>query len=71
MPEIVDLSLPIVFVRRNVLFLHVHMEAYGYPVAEAGKQVLLIERGGPSTWNTGGKLEVPPWLTGSPVRDFT
>ncbi|KAG8909001.1 hypothetical protein FRB99_000104 [Tulasnella sp. 403] len=39
-------------------------------LSEAGKNVLLIERGGPSTWNTGGRLEVPPWLTGSPYTRF-
>ena len=38
-------------------------------LSEAGKSVLLIEKGGPSTYETGGR-DIPPWLTGAPVRLF-
>ncbi|KAG9018158.1 hypothetical protein FRB90_012066 [Tulasnella sp. 427] len=38
-------------------------------LSEAGKNVLLIERGGPSTYNTGGR-EIPPWLTGKALTRF-
>jgi len=35
-------------------------------LSEAGKKVLVIERGGPSTAETGGDY-VPPWATGTNV----
>ncbi|KDQ11149.1 hypothetical protein BOTBODRAFT_190091 [Botryobasidium botryosum FD-172 SS1] len=38
-------------------------------LSEAGKKVLLIERGGPSTAETGGTL-VPPWATGTNLTKF-
>lgn len=38
-------------------------------LTEAGKNVLLIERGGPSTYNTGGR-DIAPWLTGKPYTRF-
>ncbi|KAF7377697.1 Cellobiose dehydrogenase [Mycena sanguinolenta] len=36
-------------------------------ISQAGKKVLLLERGGPSTWETGGRYTAP-WLEGT---DFT
>ncbi|KAG9000556.1 hypothetical protein FRB94_005345 [Tulasnella sp. JGI-2019a] len=38
-------------------------------LSEAGKNVLLIERGGPSTYNTGG-ADFAPWLTGTKYTRF-
>lgn len=38
-------------------------------LSEAGKNVLLIERGGPSTYNTGG-ADNPPWLAGTQYTRF-
>lgn len=38
-------------------------------LSEAGKNVLLLERGGPSTGQTGG-TDVPPWANGTAVRMF-
>ncbi|KDQ11151.1 hypothetical protein BOTBODRAFT_467653 [Botryobasidium botryosum FD-172 SS1] len=38
-------------------------------LSEAGKKVLLIERGGPSTAETGGTF-VPPWATGTNLTKF-
>lgn len=38
-------------------------------LTEAGKNVLLIERGGPSTYDTGGR-EFAPWLTGTQLTRF-
>ncbi|KAF8596986.1 hypothetical protein BDV93DRAFT_527730 [Ceratobasidium sp. AG-I] len=38
-------------------------------LSEAGKKVLLIERGGPSTAETGGK-ETPPWPTKTSLTRF-
>jgi cellobiose dehydrogenase (acceptor) len=35
-------------------------------LTEAGKKVLLLERGGPSTGETGG-TNVPPWAKGTSV----
>ena len=35
-------------------------------LTEAGKKVLLIEKGGPSTYETGGR-DIPPWATGTQV----
>lgn len=35
-------------------------------LSEAGKSVLLIERGGPSTWETGGRY-APDWTEGQEV----
>ncbi|KAJ7621156.1 cellobiose dehydrogenase [Roridomyces roridus] len=32
-------------------------------ISQAGKSVLLLERGGPSTWETGGRYQ-PPWAQG-------
>lgn len=40
-------------------------------LSEAGKSVLLIERGGPSTKNTGGTREVPGWLNTTGVSPST
>ena len=39
-------------------------------LSEAGKKVLLLERGSPSTKETGGTREVPPWATSTGVRLF-
>jgi cellobiose dehydrogenase (acceptor) len=36
-------------------------------LSQAGKKVLLVERGGPSTAETGG-TDTPPWATGTSVR---
>lgn len=36
---------------------------------ETTKKVLLIERGGPSTYETGGRLN-PPWAPNAPVLAF-
>lgn len=36
-------------------------------LSEAGKKVLLIERGGPSTKETGGTREVPAWAADTGV----
>ncbi|KAJ8508326.1 hypothetical protein ONZ45_g9386 [Pleurotus djamor] len=38
-------------------------------LSETGKKVLLIERGGPSTWETGGRYQ-PSWLNGQPFTKF-
>ncbi|KAG7094173.1 substrate-specific activator of APC-dependent proteolysis [Marasmius oreades] len=38
-------------------------------LSEAGKKVLLVERGGPSTWETGGTYG-PDWLKGSQLTKF-
>ncbi|QRV93703.1 GMC oxidoreductase [Ceratobasidium sp. AG-Ba] len=38
-------------------------------LSESGKQVLLIERGGPSTAQTGG-TDVPPWANGTQLTRF-
>ncbi|KAG8994110.1 hypothetical protein FRB94_010106 [Tulasnella sp. JGI-2019a] len=38
-------------------------------LTENGKNVLLIERGGPSTYNTGG-ADFAPWLTGTKLTRF-
>ncbi|KAG8897456.1 hypothetical protein FRC01_011329, partial [Tulasnella sp. 417] len=38
-------------------------------LSEAGKNVLLIERGGPSTYDTGGR-DFAPWLTGTQLTRF-
>ncbi|KAG8904357.1 substrate-specific activator of APC-dependent proteolysis, partial [Tulasnella sp. 408] len=38
-------------------------------LSEAGKKVLLIERGGPSTYDTGGR-DFAPWLTGTQLTRF-
>lgn len=38
-------------------------------LSEAGKNVLLLERGGPSTGETGG-TDIPPWAVGTTVRCF-
>ncbi|KAL0958866.1 hypothetical protein HGRIS_014182 [Hohenbuehelia grisea] len=38
-------------------------------LSEAGKKVLLIERGGPSTWETGGRYQ-PAWLNGQQLTKF-
>ncbi|KAG8845518.1 hypothetical protein FRB96_002486 [Tulasnella sp. 330] len=38
-------------------------------LTQAGKNVLLIERGGPSTFNTGG-ADFAPWLTGTKYTRF-
>ncbi|KAG6828939.1 substrate-specific activator of APC-dependent proteolysis [Tricholoma furcatifolium] len=38
-------------------------------LSEAGKQVLLLERGGPSTWETGGRYG-PTWAEGYPLTKF-
>lgn len=35
-------------------------------LSEAGKKVILLERGGPSTGETGG-TDVPPWANGTDV----
>jgi cellobiose dehydrogenase (acceptor) len=35
-------------------------------LSEAGKTVLLLERGGPSTGETGGQ-DIPPWANGTTV----
>lgn len=42
---------------------------YRLRLAQAGKNVLLIERGGPSTYNTGG-ADFAPWLTGTKYTRF-
>ncbi|CAG7847998.1 Cellobiose dehydrogenase Short=CDH; AltName: Full=Cellobiose-quinone oxidoreductase; Flags: Precursor [Serendipita indica DSM 11827] len=39
-------------------------------LSEAGKKVLLLERGGPSTKETGGKREVPPWAASTGLTRF-
>ncbi|KAG8842600.1 hypothetical protein FRB91_004077, partial [Serendipita sp. 411] len=39
-------------------------------LSEAGKKVLLLERGGPSTKETGGKREVPSWATSTGLTRF-
>lgn len=36
-------------------------------LSEAGKKVLLLERGGPSTKETGGTREVAPWAASTGV----
>lgn len=36
-------------------------------LSEAGKKVLLLERGGPATWETGGTYG-PTWAKGANVR---
>jgi cellobiose dehydrogenase (acceptor) len=36
-------------------------------LSEAGKSVLLLERGGPSTKETGGTREVPSWAASTGV----
>ncbi|KAF9491048.1 cellobiose dehydrogenase [Pleurotus eryngii] len=38
-------------------------------LSETGKKVLLLERGGPSTWETGGRYQ-PDWLAGQPYTKF-
>jgi cellobiose dehydrogenase (acceptor) len=38
-------------------------------LSEAGKSVLLIERGGPSTKETGGTREVPAWAKDTGVSE--
>ncbi|KAF9008074.1 hypothetical protein BDQ17DRAFT_1455887 [Cyathus striatus] len=38
-------------------------------LSEAGKKVILLERGGPSTWETGGRYQ-PTWLQGSNLTKF-
>ncbi|KAF9004636.1 hypothetical protein BDQ17DRAFT_1390151 [Cyathus striatus] len=38
-------------------------------LSEAGKKVVLIERGGPSTWETGGRYQ-PTWLQGKNFTKF-
>ncbi|KAG8929895.1 hypothetical protein FRC02_004902 [Tulasnella sp. 418] len=38
-------------------------------LSEAGKKVLLIEKGGPSTWETGGR-DQPNWLKGTELTRF-
>lgn len=38
-------------------------------LSEAGKKVLLLERGGPSTGETGG-TDIPPWAKGTSVSLF-
>ena len=38
-------------------------------LSEAGKTVLLLERGGPGTGETGGK-DIPPWANGTTVSVF-
>jgi len=38
-------------------------------LTEAGKNVLLLERGGPSTGETGG-TDIPPWANGTTVSVF-
>lgn len=38
-------------------------------LSEAGKNVLLLERGGPSTWETGGRY-APDWADGQPLTKF-
>jgi cellobiose dehydrogenase (acceptor) len=38
-------------------------------LSEAGKNVLLLERGGPSTGETGGQ-DIPPWANGTTVSPF-
>ncbi|KAF9038951.1 hypothetical protein BDZ89DRAFT_945553 [Hymenopellis radicata] len=38
-------------------------------LSEAGKKVIVIERGGPSTWETGGRY-APDWTAGQDVTKF-
>ena len=38
-------------------------------LSEQGKSVLLLERGGPSTGETGG-TDTPPWAEGTGVSDL-
>jgi cellobiose dehydrogenase (acceptor) len=38
-------------------------------LSEKGKKVLLIEKGGPSTWETGGR-DQPPWQSGTQLTRF-
>ncbi|KAF5366213.1 hypothetical protein D9758_005728 [Tetrapyrgos nigripes] len=38
-------------------------------LSEAGKKVLLLDRGGPSTWQTGGRYQ-PAWLQGTQLTKF-
>ncbi|KAF7313791.1 Cellobiose dehydrogenase [Mycena chlorophos] len=38
-------------------------------ISQAGKSVLLVERGGPSTWETGGRYQAP-WAAGSNLTKF-
>lgn len=39
-------------------------------LSQAGKKVILLERGGPSTGETGG-TDVPPWANGTDVSSIT
>ncbi|KAK7434183.1 substrate-specific activator of APC-dependent proteolysis [Stygiomarasmius scandens] len=38
-------------------------------LSETGKKVLLLDRGGPSTWETGGRYQ-PEWLNGTQLTKF-
>jgi len=38
-------------------------------LSETGKKVLLLDRGGPSTWETGGRYQ-PEWLDGTQLTKF-
>ncbi|KAF8201091.1 cellobiose dehydrogenase [Mycena galopus ATCC 62051] len=38
-------------------------------ISQAGKSVLLLERGGPSTWQTGGRYQAP-WAAGTNLTKF-